>query len=399
MIAPEPFLVPRGTPISVYQRLVGLAALGHTVDLVTYHLGEPVTLPGVTIHRIPALPGIRQVRPGPSTAKAFLDILLFLKALWMLTRWQYDVIHTHEEASHIGLILSKLFDLNHLYDMHSSLPRQLHSNAYGDGSWPVRLFSWLERKVVRSADAIITIDQELDGHVRELHPEANTATIQNLPIQLTESTLHASGAQQLRERYELDGRQIVLYTGTFEPYQGLDLLMSSAERLIRDHPQLSFVLVGGNDGQVAHCRQMAADRRLGEHFRFAGTVPITEIPAYLALASILVSPRLEGTSVPMKLYTYLLSGKPLVATRTAGHVQVLTDEIALLAEPEAEAFASAIARLLEDPGQGERLAARARLFAQDRHSFASYVESLDRIYRTLTPRRVIAAPAAAALEK
>jgi len=50
MIAPDPFLEPRGTPISVYQWLRLLSSLGHEVDLVTYHPGEDARIPGVKIH-------------------------------------------------------------------------------------------------------------------------------------------------------------------------------------------------------------------------------------------------------------------------------------------------------------------------------------------------------------
>ena len=59
MLAPQPFLEPRGTPISVYQRVQGLASLGHRIDLVTYHLGRDVDIPGVTLHRIPRVPWLR----------------------------------------------------------------------------------------------------------------------------------------------------------------------------------------------------------------------------------------------------------------------------------------------------------------------------------------------------
>lgn len=49
MISPEPFFEPRGTPISVYQRLQALSALGYQVDLLTYHVGQDVDIPGLTI--------------------------------------------------------------------------------------------------------------------------------------------------------------------------------------------------------------------------------------------------------------------------------------------------------------------------------------------------------------
>ncbi len=81
MIAPEPFLEPRGTPFSVYHRMRALVTLGYEVDLVTYPIGKQVTLPGLRIYRTPALPFIRKVKIGPSLAKFPLDILVFLTAI------------------------------------------------------------------------------------------------------------------------------------------------------------------------------------------------------------------------------------------------------------------------------------------------------------------------------
>ncbi|MCH8283078.1 MAG: HAD-IC family P-type ATPase, partial [Chloroflexi bacterium] len=86
MLAPEPFFESRGTPISVLGRLRALSTLGHEVDLVTYHLGENVSIPGMTIHRIPRVPLVRSIKVGPSFIKPFLDVLLFAKAIRLLKR-------------------------------------------------------------------------------------------------------------------------------------------------------------------------------------------------------------------------------------------------------------------------------------------------------------------------
>src|SRR5690349_924900 len=76
MIAPEPFLEPRGTPFSVYHRAKALVTLGCEVDLVTYPLGKRVSLPGLHVYRTPSLPGVRHVKIGPSLAKLPLDMHL-----------------------------------------------------------------------------------------------------------------------------------------------------------------------------------------------------------------------------------------------------------------------------------------------------------------------------------
>src|SRR6266498_4810933 len=131
MIAPQPFFTPRGTPFSIRARIQGLAALGHSVDLVTYHAGEDISLPGLRIYRTPWIPWVRKVPIGPSCTKVFLDILLFGLALSRLFSQRYDVIHTHEEAGLVGAIFARWVRAQHLYDMHSSLPQQFANfNTY-----------------------------------------------------------------------------------------------------------------------------------------------------------------------------------------------------------------------------------------------------------------------------
>ena len=164
MIAPEPVFEPRGTPISVYQRLWALSQLGHQVDLLTYHLGTDIRLPGVTVHRVPNVPAITHVRIGPSRAKLFLDLLLFCKALVMLVRGKYDVIHSHEEAAFFSLVLAALFRTRHLYDMHSSLPKQLpqYDVPMARFGLSVKLFEILERWALRTCDLVLIVGAQVD---------------------------------------------------------------------------------------------------------------------------------------------------------------------------------------------------------------------------------------------
>src|SRR5579875_2259061 len=73
MIAPVPFVEPRGAVFQVYDRLRALSQLGHQVDLVTYPVGQDVLFPGLRLRRTWGWPGLRRVKVGPSLAKFPLD--------------------------------------------------------------------------------------------------------------------------------------------------------------------------------------------------------------------------------------------------------------------------------------------------------------------------------------
>jgi hypothetical protein len=181
MIAPQPFFTPRGTPFSIRGRIQALVALGHSVDLVTYHAGDDVSLPGLRIYRTPWIPWVRKVPIGPSYTKVFLDILLFGLALSRLLsqRQRYDVIHTHEEAGLMGAIFARWVRAQHLYDMHSSLPQQFANFNTHNYALIVKLFELLERFVICRADAVITVCPELSQRVATIDKDRPCFLIEN----------------------------------------------------------------------------------------------------------------------------------------------------------------------------------------------------------------------------
>src|SRR5437763_5546495 len=166
MIAPEPFLEPRGTPFSVYHRVKALVTLGYEVDLVTYPLGKEVTLPGLTTYRTPSVPFIRKVKIGPSLAKLPLDLLVLLTATWRLCLQRYRYVHTHEEAGLMGVFLSAVFGCKHLYDMHSDLSQQMSNFAFTKRAWLIRCVAAVQKLIVRRADMVIAICPDLEHTVK-----------------------------------------------------------------------------------------------------------------------------------------------------------------------------------------------------------------------------------------
>ncbi|HLE14954.1 MAG TPA: glycosyltransferase family 4 protein [Anaerolineales bacterium] len=380
MIAPQPFFEPRGTPISVFQRVSGLSNLGHTIDLVVYHLGEDVELPRVTIHRTPNLPFIKQVRVGPSWPKLPLDALLFFRSIGLLLKNHYDVIHTHEEAGVFTVFLSWLFRTPHLYDMHSSLPRQLVNFNFGNHRPIVWLFKKMERLVLKTCTAAITIGPDLEQRVRSINPHLPMVMIENLPLPIKLAGPDSPEICNLKRDLKLDGQTTVVYAGTFEKYQGVELLIDSARLVTARHPETVFILAGGKPGQIREMKQLVSDRKIQEKVVFLGTLPVEEANLYLEMADILVSPRISGTSVPLKIYTYLKMGKPIVATNLPAHNLVLDDNLAVLTNANSQAFADGLLKLVEDPDYRQYLGEQAQRLADEKYNLPNYLKKLEEIY-------------------
>jgi len=156
------------------------------------------------------------------------------------------------------------------------------------------------------------------------------------------------------------------------------------------------LVVGGEPAQVDAARARAAARGASAVMIFTGQQPAKEIPGFVQAADLLVSPRIRGTNTPLKIYSYLRSGRPIVATSLLTHTQVLTPEISRLVTAEAEPFAQAVLELIEQPDQRARLAAAALVVAQDKYSRESYVRRTAQAYERLSQGRLTSAPSQSA---
>jgi glycosyltransferase involved in cell wall biosynthesis len=347
MIAPEPFFEPRGTPFSEYFRIKALSELGHEVDLVTYPLGQNKEIKGLTIHRCKNPFSFKEIKTGPSMAKLWLDVFLFFKVWGRIIKTKYDLIHTHEEANIMGVFFSKISKTPHLYDMHSSLVQQMENFQFTRSKLIIGLFRWVERISLKNAASIIVICRSLFEYAALITNQDKLTLIENYMDESLE-TLDINKKNIIRQQIKKENQTLILYAGTLEEYQGIPLLINSLKYLA-DHFEL--IIIGGRPDQIEKYWQLAGELGLKNRIHFLGIKPAGDIPYYIDLADILVSPRIYGTNIPLKVYSYLKSGRPLVATNIFSHTQTITPEIAVLAEPNAADFAKGIQLAASDDGK------------------------------------------------
>jgi glycosyltransferase involved in cell wall biosynthesis len=209
--------------------------------------------------------------------------------------------------------------------------------------------------------------------------------IENLPLKMKQTVVEIEKARQLKQQLGLDGNLAVVYTGTFERYQGVSLLVESAAIIREKHPNVRFLLVGGKPAQVDELRRLVKSLQLEKQVLFTGTVSVDEANLYMEMADILVSPRIEGTSVPLKIYTYLRMGKPIMATNLPAHSLVLDRETAVLVEPTRDGFVEGLNRLVEDKDLRYHLGQQSLKLAEEKYSMANYLSKLEKIYEAVKP--------------
>ena len=384
MLAPEPFFEPRGTPFSEYHRIKALGELGHRIDLVTYPFGRDVDLPNLRIFRSLRPPFVHKVGIGPSFTKLALDGLMLLTVARRALAERYDAIHSHEEMGLVGVWLARWLRVPHLYDMHSSLPQQLSNFKYSRSVLLKKMFVWAEGQMVCKSQVVITICQELQHTVTDMGAGERSLLIENVMGGDVDDPPTRS-PQQVRAAWGVaQDAPLALYTGTFEAYQGVDMLIDAAAIIARRRPDARVLVVGGEAPQVEAAKAKAQAAGVSATMIFTGQQPAREIPGFVQAADLLVSPRIRGTNTPLKIYSYLRSGRPIVATDLLTHTQVLTPAIAKLVSPQPGPFAEAVLDLIEHPEEGVRLAAAARVVADEKYSRESYVRRTAQAYERMT---------------
>ena len=392
VVAPQPFFSPRGTPFSVYYRTLISSQLGVEIDLLTYGEGQDVDIPGVRIIRTPRFKMLGNVKIGPSALKLFLDIFIVWKMISLLIRNRYDVLHAHEEAVFVAYFLKPIFRFKLIYDMHSSLPQQLTNFKFSSSKLLIGLFKKLEDASLRAADGIITICPDLSDYVntvitdKEKHFLIENSIFEKVQVVNSDTAKCAEPDKQEKTPSLPDtakDKKIVIYAGTLEKYQGIDILINSFRHVIENNPNAFLLVVGGTPEQVNLYSQLAKKNKLGSNVYFTGRVPQVEAKHYNKIADVLTSPRSDGTNTPLKVYEQLASGKPLVATNIYSHTQVLDENVCFLVDPTPEEMAHGILEALKTDGEAQKKVENAKQLYEDKYSRRIYTRKLEQLLELL----------------
>lgn len=381
LLAPHPFYQNRGTPIAVDLLIDSLSTTGYEIDLLTFNEGEDRSYPNVTIYRVGKLLRFRKIRPGFSSKKLVLDVFMFFHMVRLLVRKRYLVIHAVEESAFMAMVLGFVFRTPFIYDMDSSLATQI-IDKFTSLSVIEKPLRWLESLPIRWACAVVPVCDALMNLALRYRSEGVYLL---KDISLLDKSCSLSSVPEVDNLSEIGdpSSDILLYVGNMEPYQGIDLLLESFALAVSKKEDLKLIVIGGTEADVNKYRNIVIDFGIVEKAHFMGARPLEYLNAYCLQAKLLVSPRIHGENTPMKIYSYLDSGVPVLATRLSTHTEVMNDGNSFLAEPNANAFSGAIEEVFEDYDVAlSRANVAADLIAKE-HSKTSFSNRIISIYTTL----------------
>jgi glycosyltransferase involved in cell wall biosynthesis len=381
LVAPQPFFHAAGTPLNIRAICRALTEGGYRVHLLTLPLGSNVPMDGLTYHRTLSLPLVRRVPVGFSLAKAAYNLVLLFHLVFLLIRLRPVAVHAFEEAAFYACPIARLFGIASVMDLDSDMAAQLRGLDSTLARVLAKFVAPVQRFALRRSSCALTVAAHLSDLVRHLSPDTFVAEIRDIPPDETLRAPDAAAMARLRQSHALGTGPLVLYTGNFDIRQGVEALIRAVPPVVAQRPDARLVLVGGEVHETAKLKSLASSLGVADSVYFAGRQPSETMPEWMGLAAVLASPRLEPLVTPLKIYAYMASGRPIVATDLPTHTQVLDERSAVLVSPDPAGLASGIVRVLGDPEGAAALGTRAREIARDRHSYAAFKEKILDAYR------------------
>jgi PEP-CTERM/exosortase A-associated glycosyltransferase len=278
--------------------------------------------------------------------------------------------------------------------------RDLWENAsvdrgkFGHNSPLYRLARGLETYVLRRADAVVTICDALKADiVARVSDPGRVFVVGNGVDTGVFDPSTVQGLDNVRGQWGLEGKQVIAYVGTFQPYEGLDLLIRALPGILVRAANTQLLIVGGSAGEskaVETSLQATVSRlNLGSHVTFTGRVPHALVKSAYALADIVVCPRLltrtTELTTPLKPLEAMAMGRALVISDVAGMRELVRDGETGATFPagDVDALAAVCVRLLEDPVLRRELGQRARSWTLEHREWPTLVARYTDIYARL----------------
>jgi glycosyltransferase involved in cell wall biosynthesis len=381
VVAACPFPYGRGTPIRIRRLAEGLVARGHEVDVASYHLGDPLDLPGVRIHRIAPLPSYTRSVPGPSLRKLLVvDPMLLARLRRLLSERKFDVIHGHHiEGLIIALLARPDRRLPVVFDAHTSLSSELPYCGPAITRGLMRAVGGaLDRFLPRYADHTVTVTPELRTRLLSsgsMDPERVTVVGNGLELELFQ--------EAQRRAHERRRGETLVFTGNLATYQGVALMLEAFARVREHRPNVRLKIV--SQAAFASFEALARDLGIRDGLDVAN-VGFEAVPEHLAQADVALNPRLDSPGIAQKTLNYMAMGLPIVSFAGSGRHLVDGETALLVGDGDVPGFAQAIVRLLEHPTLAQRLGDNAKRLVREKNDWRQSSDMLERVFQRVVSR-------------
>jgi 1,2-diacylglycerol 3-alpha-glucosyltransferase len=386
MVAACPFPANHGSAASIREMSDTLSDMGHNVHIVTYPTGqEEIRVRRAKVHRTAAFRPETNAKVGPSSEKFLLDFHLLRLLCRVIRQERIDIIHAHNyEGALIGVMAKWLTRRPLLYNAVNLMTDELAGYRF------IRP-AWLAHGLARGLDWFTPI---FPDHITAVSPELRdwfvkhgvpAAKVDMVPAGIEPELFDHPSPERFREKYHLNGRPVVMYTGVLNAFQRVDYLLRAFAVALREKPDALLLVVSPlvSTAHEKEHRQLADELGISRSITWISPHTLEDLPSFLALADVCVVPRPECPGHPVKLLNYMLAGKPVVSfAGGAKGVRHLHDAF-IVPNHDFESLGRGIVTLLNDRSLAGLLGANARATVLAEFDWRQICRKIECIYDQL----------------
>jgi glycogen(starch) synthase len=300
-----------------------------------------------------------------------------------------DLIHAHSPVLNAlpSLWVGRQTGLPVVYEMRASWEdAAVDHGSTREGSLRYRVSRSMESFALRRATQVTTICNGLrDDIAARGIPQQRVTVIPNA-VDVGAFRFGAEPDPWLRRELGLEGATVLGFAGSFYGYEGLDLLIEAARRMLPAHPALRVLLVGGGP-QEQNLKAQAAAAGLQDRVIFTGRVPHAQVQRYYELIDVLAYPRLPirltELVTPLKPLEAMAQGRMFVASDVGGHRELIRDRETgfLFRAGDVGALQRVLEELLAQRELWPQIRAQARRFVEVERTWTGSVARYAEVYR------------------
>jgi len=260
-------------------------------------------------------------------------------------------------------------------------PENYYSYYFG------KLESCIAKHILHRADLIFPISKWMKEElVKQGIPDSK---MMPLPLGVNPELFSQNeDGMKIREKYDLNDEQVILYIGTMDKLRQLDIIIRAFSK-VRGHRENVKLLMVGDGNDKLNLEDLASKLGLQDDVIFTGQVPYFDVPDYIAAADICLCPvpplYIYKVSSPTKLFEYMVMAKPVVANKEIPEQKEVIKESGggILAKFEEESFAEGIIKLLDNPDEAKEMGKRGHEWVVKNRSYEDMARQVEKKYYEL----------------
>lgn len=324
---------------------------------------------------------------GLKMYKGFKSPILWRNLLHEALRINATIYHCHEPESLLIAIYLKIFKRKKIvYDVHEYYLDIIEIASIQMKIFLMFMLYLIEPIFCRYVDLVITADEKIMERYKRFNN--NVYPISNFP---SFETFDCSNNQECLRRYK--DYSVVIYVGGIKEERGIFELICAIRKVSMTIPSIKLLLVGGfeNEDFERKCKEYVKSNNLGKNVEFIGFVPHIKVAKYINssdIGAILLYPtkRFVKTAYPIKLFEYMICGKPIIASDLPSMGKIVEDShCGVLVNPmDTDEIAKKITFLLENPDKAKQMGECGRRAVESKYNWDKMEEKLINIYGGIT---------------